>query len=522
MCGIALIAGGSEDHRNELRHMLAQMQHRGELTGVHYAPGLAAGVRRLPIVDRQHNHQPRISSERVLVFNGEIYNYQALRRELAGRDFQGDGDTEVLLRAFETHGPDCVHALDGQFAFVIAGREQLFFARDPLGIKPLYYVTCADSTLAPIFYFASEIKALTFLGRPIRSVPPGHRGTADLQSGRVTTRAWFQAKPGKQQSDEAAAVDEVRTLLDQAVRKRVATDLPVGVVYSGGIDSSIVLHHARKHHDNVTAFTVVSDHPRRPGADLAFARRYCEEHGVRHVIVNLRAQDLSAAAVRAAVHSGELSEYGDVINALISLPLFRAVRDAGIKIALTGDGSDELFAGYDMYARATNGKTSAARLSAHKLANLHRTELQRVDRCAMAAGVEARTPFLDAALIRFAADLPDDLKLRPSADGVAEKYILRAAFADELPEYILRRRKNALSYSSGLHEIGRYYKPAFAKLHRARRYELHEPLHRDFSRALRLADGDVDRAAAEITAGRTESMYYLYRERLAAWLRLRF
>jgi len=173
------------------------------------------------------------------------------------------------------------------------------------------------------------------------------------------------------------------------------------------------------------------------------------------------------------------------------VPIFRRLRDLGVKVVLTGDGSDELFGGYSMYHQVD--PVASRRLFLHRIRNLCRTELQRVDRAAMGHGVEARVPFLDLSVVELAMRLPLDLKLR---DG-QEKWIVRRAFADVLPDYVLRRPKNPMSYSSGLHERVRLYKPLFARMHRAFGYDLLEPVRRDFDTVLSRCGNDLDRAIAD-------------------------
>ena len=188
----------------------------------------------------------------------------------------------------------------------------------------------------------------------------------------------------------------------------------------------------------------------------------------------------------------ELTEYRDVINAVISRPLFARVHSRGIKIVLCGDGSDELFGGYEMYKQADAGLRQ--RIFQHKLHDLGRTELQRVDRTSMGQGVEARVPFLDLALVRLAMRLPIELKLR---DG-QEKWILRHAFADVLPGYVRQRPKNPLSHSSGLHERVRLYRSQFPRIYRSFGYERFGPMRRDFSTVLSRYDLDLDRALDDL------------------------
>jgi asparagine synthase (glutamine-hydrolysing) len=228
-----------------------------------------------------------------------------------------------------------------------------------------------------------------------------------------------------------------------------------------------------------------------PGSDdLLYARRLCADLDVQHEVIGIRPADIRAGDIREAIRVSELTEYGDIINAVVSVPLFARARQLGIKVVLTGDGSDELFGGYSMYEGA--GEAASRQLFLHMIGNLHRTELQRVDRVAMASGVEARVPYLDRALVELAMRLPVGLKVR---DG-QEKWIMRQAFAGALPEYILRRPKNPMSHSSGLHERARLYRPLFAGMHRSFGYDLLEPVRRDFSVVLGQCGQDLDRALA--------------------------
>jgi asparagine synthase (glutamine-hydrolysing) len=262
------------------------------------------------------------------------------------------------------------------------------------------------------------------------------------------------------------------------------------VIVSGGLDSSLTLLHAADMHPNCVAFTVGA-----PGSDdLHYARRLCADLRVPHEVIEISPREIRLAAVREAIAMSELTEYGDIINAVACVPLFRRIHDAGIKVVLTGDGSDELFGGYPMYDRTS--PEQARRLFLHKIRNLARTELQRVDRISMGHGVEARVPFLDLALVELAMRMPMSLKVR---DG-QEKWILREAFADLLPGYIRERPKNPMSHSSGLHERARLYKPLFPRLHRGLGYDRCAPVRRDFSLVLEASGNDLDLALRRIAA----------------------
>jgi len=327
----------------------------------------------------------------------------------------------------------------------------------------------------------------------VSEVPSGHHGWTepgadpDLVPHLDLLRLGAGADPLQ---DPAEAVELVRATLSDSIRVRLDTDLPVAVILSGGLDSSLTLLHVREMHPDCVAFTIGSRH----SEDLHYARRLTRELGVEHEVIELRPRDIGLAEIREAIRVSELTEYGDIINAVISVPLFRRIAERGIKVVLGGDGSDELFGGYPMYERI--GPEQSRRLFLHKIRNLGRTELQRVDRTSMGQGVEVRVPFLDPALVELAMRVPAELKIRAGQ----EKWIVREAFADMLPDYVRRRPKNGLSYSTGLHDRARLYKPLFPRLYRSFGYELAEPIRRDFDTTLARLGHDLDRVEAEAAA----------------------
>jgi asparagine synthase (glutamine-hydrolysing) len=491
MCGIALIVGYSHD-RVLFRQMLDSLAPRGEVEEIAYADYVLAGTQRLRIVDRERGRQPWQSANGrwLLCYNGEIFNYRQLRGELAGlgHDFRSESDTEVALEAFLEWGERAIGRFRGEFAFAITDREtgRTYLGRDPVGVKPLYW-SCRDGLL----HVASEVKALVPAGSPVSEVSPGHHGWSPYAGAPPVLAPYVDLlRLGEGQAlieDAAEAAELLRAALADSIRVRVDTDLTVGVVLSGGVDSSLVLSHVREMHPDCVALTIGA-----PGSDdLRYARRLTRELGVRHEVIEVRPADIRAADVREAIRMAELTEYGDIINAVVSVPLFARARQLGIKVVLTGDGSDELFGGYSMYERI--GGDSSRRLFLHKIRNLHRTELQRVDRVSMGQGVEARVPFLDLSLVDLAMRLHPDLKIR---DG-QEKWIVRQAAAHMLPDYIRQRPKSPLSHSSGLHERARLYRPLFARLQRSFGYDLLEPVRRDFSVLLGQSGYDLDRALAQ-------------------------
>jgi asparagine synthase (glutamine-hydrolysing) len=505
MCGIVGVYGHEAGHREgEVARMLAAVRSRGEVDEVQVTDRWSVAARRLRIVDPERAIQPMADEDgdRFVIFNGEIFNHEALREELRARHrFATESDTETILHAYEEHGERCVELLDGQFAFVIHDTRTgaVFGARDPYGVVPLYFVS-DGATL----HVASTIGALTFLGRPIRAVPPGH--TLDLE-GSVRPYARPEARAASAREGDPAM--RLKAALGAAVAKRVDTDLPIAVLYSGGIDSSVVLHEASRRHRDVTAFTIGTP----DSEDLAISRRFCTERRIRQVIVPIARRDVTPATIRATIRATELAEYLDIINAVVSMPVFRRIHEQGLKVALSGDGGDELFGGYRMYQRVAVGDEE--KLFRHKLMSLHRTELQRVDRCSMAFEVETRVPFLDPAVVGIALETPRDQKVR---DGV-EKWLLRQAYRDELPNYVISRSKNPLSHSSGVHEWARMYKILFGRYYDQERFDLHEPLRMDFSHVLAMNDYDVDRAIAAEGSARDYPRWELVKEAAKAGLR---
>jgi len=494
MCGIALIAGGEPD-AGLFDQMLRALAPRGESEETVCDSQLLAGVQRLKIIDRERAVQPWLSTDGrwLLCYNGEIFNYRELRAELIGhgRLLRNESDTELVLEAFSEWGEHAVGRFRGEFALVIADRTagRIYLARDPVGVKPLYW-SWRDGQLC----VASEVKALVPAGSPVSEVPPGHHGWAeparnagpDLRPYVDVTRLGEDQPPIE---DPAEAAKLLRLAVEDSIRVRIDTDLTVGVILSGGLDSSIVLANVQAMHPDCVALTIGA----AGSDDLAYSRRLCAEFGVRHEVIDVHRRDIRAASIRTAIRMSELTEYGDIINAVVSVPLFARAHELGLKVVLTGDGSDELFAGYPMYEQA--GEIASRQLFLHMIRNLHRTELQRVDRVSMGHGVEARVPYLDPDVVELAMRLPLGLKVR---DG-QEKWIMRRAFADVLPGYILRRPKNPMSHSSGLHERARLYRALFARMHSSFGYGLLEPVRRDFSFVLGQCDLDLDRATAAST-----------------------
>lgn len=493
MCGIALIIGPNPD-AVVFGRMMDAIAARGEARETLSDDRHHLGTQRLKIVDRERAIQPWTSSDGrfAVCYNGEIYNFRSLRSELTalGHELRSDSDTEVILEAFLEWGEQAMHRLRGEFAFAVADRvtDRVYLARDPLGVKPLYW-SRGDGHL----YVASELKALVPAGAPVREVPPGHHGwgsPAQAPAVAAYVDLLTMGNDDEPITDVGEAARLVRAAVEDSIRVRLDTELTVGVILSGGLDSTLTLLHVREMHPKCVAFTIGT-----PGSDdVSYARRVTRELGVDHEVIEVTPGDIRLPDIREAIRLSELTEYGDVINAVISRLLFARVHSFGVKVVLCGDGSDELFGGYEMYRQPD--PALRMRLFQHKLRNLGRTELQRVDRTSMGQGVETRVPFLDLALVRLAMRLPIEMKLRDGQD----KWILRHAFADILPDYVRRRPKNPLSHSSGLHERVRLYRSQFPRIYRSFGYEQLGPMRRDFSIVLEQRGLDLDQALRDVDA----------------------
>jgi asparagine synthase (glutamine-hydrolysing) len=378
MCGIAgaYEYGGRRADPRLVADMLHAIVHRGpDDEGLHAEERIALGARRLSIIDLPGGHQP-IANENgdvVVAFNGEIYNYRALRDRLlrAGHRLRTEGDTEVIVHLYEELEDDCVHELDGMFAFAVwdARRQRLLIARDRVGVKPLYYAA-PDGRLL----FASEIKALlrdprlatsldldalaTFLllkyvpsprtmFTGIAALPPGHLLTCDGSGVRV--RPWWDLsfRPDGRPLDEAEAVEELQARLEEAVRSHLVSDVPFGAFLSGGIDSSLVVAlMSQELRHPVRTFAVGFAGQDEDISELPYARLVAERYGTDHKEVLVEARDLTNLAEKVVWHLDQpIADPACLANYMVAE---LAARD--VKMVLTGEGGDELFAGYARYA----------------------------------------------------------------------------------------------------------------------------------------------------------------------------
>ncbi len=438
MCGIVAIVGadGNKVPDGLARSMLLKIAHRGDADKVGSvgspAPHIYLGCNRLAIVARDNAKQPMSLPDGSvsITFNGEIYNYRDLQRELEklGHTFISGSDTEVLLHAYKEWSTDMLSRLDGMFAFVIYDRERNVHlaARDPMGVKPLY-----KSSSGGLMFFASEVKAFLQSGSIVDEILPGHYEFGE-KKGR-----YFELKREDLKMSDAQMVDRFRELFEKAVVKRVQTDLPIAMIFSGGIDSSAVLGFALQYHPNITAITMGFE----GSPDLEFATRFCKERGIKQVIRHLDLEELKADLPH-IVYYAETIEPVDIIDGVLMSAAYKAAGELGCKVILTGDGSDEYLAGYDLFKQSADPE----KLMEYRLGNLYRSDLQRLDRCSMRYGLEARSPFMDKALVQFGFNVPMRLKIKDEV----EKWILREACRGVLPDYLCSRRKVRTPQGTGL------------------------------------------------------------------------
>ena len=451
MCGFVCL-WHVEDEALAAR-MIDKIAHRGpdavEVAQLPGAPVIMAHCR-LSIIGPENGKQPIYQTGDILVANGEIYNHEDLRAILGDSAFETASDSETILHLFRSGQARWISKLDGMFAFVLATRGRIIAARDPLGIKPLYVARLKGGHA-----FASELKA--FDGVPvedIKAIPPG-----TLFDSRNGWRTWYRTPHGAASPEEDHDIEhtacELRLVLEEAVAKWMIADVEVGSFLSGGLDSSIIAAMAQKIRQDAGKSPLKTFSVGTPGSpDLLAARAVAEHIGSEHFEYAFSASDLADNLSHVIYHL----ESADVDLVRSAIPTLFAARLARrqVKAVLTGEGADELFAGYAYHHAYVDDPRALADELTRALGTMHNINLQRVDRVTMAESLEARTPFLDRELIDFAQSIPATLKLRrtdPNAvesTGVTtEKWILRKACADLLPSDLIWRKKAQFDEGSG-------------------------------------------------------------------------
>jgi asparagine synthase (glutamine-hydrolysing) len=436
MCGICGVFNANS--QNIVETMVQKLSHRGpDGDGVKNLSLGTLGHVRLAIVDVNGGHQPMKAEDYWIAFNGEIYNHQILRQQfLSDIAFETQSDTETILRLFARFGEKAVSMLDGMFAFALHTPGKFLLARDPLGIKPLYWSQDGEK-----IYFASEIKALAEFSNNIREFPAGHYYHSDLG-----LHQYYFLGQGivPVPSSEIDAQPMIVDILREAVHKRLMADVPLGVSLSGGLDSTIVAALAREGMDELHTFAVGMEGSEDIAASLVAAEAFDTIH---HTLVYTD-QDMLKALPDVIYHL-ETFDPALVRSAIPNYFLAKMTSDY-VKVFLTGEGADELYAGYDYLCRYTDAPALDTELRAITSA-LHNTNLQRADRLSMAWGLEARVPFLDTQSVSLAFSLPTEWKLQN--DGRTPKALLRHAFEGLIPEEIAWRPKQKFSHGAGSRDV---------------------------------------------------------------------
>ena len=439
MCGIAVIFG--EAGPTALHEMLEKLSHRGQDgSGKLTLNRARMGHVRLAIVDIKGGRQPMIneSGDTAVVFNGEIYNHLELRDGLSKKhDFKTQSDTEVILHLFEEENVSMLKRLDGMFAFALATPEGLFIARDPMGIKPLYTARLGEARLV-----ASELKAFPEGTDDVKALPAGYGQWVGTQPYPYTC-PYTLAKP-RAEISIGDAVGGVRSRLEKAVSKRMMADVPVGVFLSGGLDSSLIAGLMKRGCEKLHSFSAGM----QGAPDIWAARAVAGHFGMLHheVVYTEEEAEKALPEIIWALESFD----APLVRSAIPGYFVAKLASEHVKVALSGEGADELFAGYEYLKYVGGGEQLKAELRAIT-ERLQDTNLQRTDRMTMAHGVEGRVPFLDNELVRFVTSLPAKYLL--PGGGRPEKWLLREAFQDLLPKLVLRRKKMKFSEGAGSSEL---------------------------------------------------------------------
>ena len=436
MCGIVAEHGCSDPE--QLERMLERLAHRGpdDRGGVR-VDGSWLGHRRLSIVDVDGGQQPLCTRDEraYLVGNGEIYNHAEVRAKLADREMLTTSDNEVALHLIDERGVDGLAELSGMFAFVMASEDGRFVAaRDPVGIKPLYWAQRDGSVR-----FASEMHAFDPEWQAlVEPFPPGCAWTPEDGLVRFASAVPAEAAPVTGRDE---LLRGTRDVLVGSVRQQMMGDVNVGVFLSGGLDSSLVAaiaaKVARERGRRLQTFAVGTEE----SEDLEAARAVAEHLGCDHVEVRYTAAE-ALESLPNVVRAIESFDPGLVRSAVPNYMLARTTRQH-VKVVLTGEGADELFAGYDYMRDFGDDDALHAELE-RTVRSLHNLNLQRCDRVTMAHAVEARVPFLDRNVINWGLRIPPGEK-----QGTPEKRLLREAFAGWLPDALLWRTKAEFGDGSG-------------------------------------------------------------------------
>ena len=460
MCGIVCVFGLNSSV-NELRPRILEMskkiRHRGpDWSGVYSDDKVVFAHERLAIVDPKSGGQPLYSEDKELILaaNGEIYNHQELRKEVEGYRFQTESDCEVILALYKKKGIRFIEELNGIFAFALYDKvnDSYFIARDHIGIIPLYIGWDRSGN----FYAASELKALEGVCNKIQEFLPGHYlySKEGQELKQWYKRDWTDYESVK---DNSSDIELLKSSLESAVHRQLMSDVPYGVLLSGGLDSSIISAITKKYsskriesgdrqqawYPQLHSFAIgLSGSP-----DLEASRKVAEHIGSVHHEINFTIQE-GLDAIKDVIY--HLETY-DVTTVRASTPMYllaRVIKSMGIKMVLSGEGADEIFGGYLYFHKAPDAKSFHDE-TIRKLGKLHLYDCLRANKSLASWGIEGRVPFLDKEFMDVAMRLNPKDKMADSDSGKMEKWILRKAFEDYLPESIVWRQKEQFSDGVG-------------------------------------------------------------------------
>lgn len=462
MCGIVgifEINGTSEQLRTKALEMSKRIRHRGpDWSGIFVDKRAIIAHERLAIVDPASGQQPIYSKDRNLVLgvNGEIYNHREIRQTLEDKyEFQTQSDCEVILALYQEKGIDFLEDLNGIFAFALYDRAKdcYLIARDHMGVIPLYMGWDVDGVL----YIASELKSLEGFCKKIEEFLPGHY----LYSKDGVLKKWYERSWDKYENvkDNQSNIEVLRQALEEAVHRQLMSDVPYGVLLSGGLDSSVISAIAKKYAakrvetNNTTEAWWPQLHSFAVGLigspDLTAAKKVAEHIGTVHHEIHFTVQE-GLDAIRDVIY--HLETY-DVTTVRASTPMYlmsRVIKSMGVKMVLSGEGADEIFGGYLYFHKAPNAQAFHEE-TIRKLSKLHLYDCLRANKSLAAWGVEGRVPFLDKEFMDVAMTLNPEDKM--AKDGKMEKWILRKAFEDYLPASVAWRQKEQFSDGVGYNWI---------------------------------------------------------------------
>lgn len=458
MCGIVCvfdIKQPADVLRTQLLGMSKKLRHRGpDWSGLYSCDSAILAHERLSIVDPSSGGQPLLSKDKNLILsvNGEIYNHMEIRRRIGDKyEFLTQSDCEVILALYREKGADFLEEMNGIFAFALYDKEtdNYLIARDHIGIIPLYMGWDKYGQ----FFVSSELKALEGHCTIIREFPAGHYLTREFdQPQRWYQRNWMDFENVK---DNPTDIPALKKALEDAVHRQLMSDVPYGVLLSGGLDSSIISAIAKKY----AARRIESGDTQEAwwpqlhsfviglegSPDVAVSRKVAEHIGSVHHEIKYTLQE-GLDAIRDVIY--HLETY-DVTTVRASTPMYlmaRVIKSMGIKMVLTGEGADEIFGGYLYFHKAPDAR-SFHEETVRKLSKLHLYDCLRANKSLAAWGVEGRVPFLDKEFLDVAMRLNPQDKL--SRNGRIEKWVLRKAFEDYLPESVAWRQKEQFSDGVG-------------------------------------------------------------------------